>query len=177
MPSRGSPKNGKEDMRDLMRPPFLPPLWLLLAVLAMVTLHEVLPGPAVVPESVRVVGWGFIVGGIAMALYIDLIFKRRGTTILPFRTSSALVTGGPFRFSRNPIYCGMAAALFGLGRSLVALGERDEGLAALAEHRRRAPLVDALDFGRYFIRREEADLETAFGAEYRAYKARVRRWL
>lgn len=40
------------------------------------------------------------------------------------------------------------AALFGLGRSLVALGEREEGLAALAEHRRRAPLVDALDFAR-----------------------------
>jgi tetratricopeptide (TPR) repeat protein len=40
------------------------------------------------------------------------------------------------------------AALFGLGRSLVALGERDEGLTALAEHRRLAPLVDALDFAR-----------------------------
>ena len=165
MPSRGSPKNDKEDMRDLMRPPFLPPLWLLLAVLAMVTLHEVLPGPAVVPESVRVVGWGFIAGGIAMALYIDLIFKRRGTTILPFRTSSALVTGGPFRFSRNPIYCGMAAALFGLGLLLASA----------------VPFLVVPAFvwviGRYFIRREEADLETAFGAEYRAYKARVRRWL
>ena len=101
----------------------------------------------------------------ALAVFVALIFKRRGTTILPFRESTALVTSGPFRYSRNPIYCGMIAMLIGLGVLLDSA----------------TPFVIVPVFGwiidRYFIRREEADLETVFGAEYEAYKARVRRWL
>jgi tetratricopeptide (TPR) repeat protein len=41
-----------------------------------------------------------------------------------------------------------ATALFGLGRALIALGEREEGLAILAQHRRLIPLIDQLDFAR-----------------------------
>ena len=58
------------------------------------------------PADMGWVGWLLIGGGLAVAVFVDLIFKRRGTTILPFRESSALVTEGPFRYSRNPIYCG-----------------------------------------------------------------------
>ena len=152
-------------MMSFLKPPFIPPAWLLASALIMVLLRETIPGPSLGLDQAAGVGWFLIGGGIALAVFVDLIFKRRGTTILPFRESTALVTSGPFRYSRNPIYCGMIAMLIGLGVLLDSA----------------TPFVIVPVFGwiidRYFIRREEADLETVFGAEYEAYKARVRRWL
>jgi protein-S-isoprenylcysteine O-methyltransferase Ste14 len=90
---------------------------------------------------------------------------RAKTTLNPAGPASTLVTGGPFRFTRNPIY---------LGDTLMYLG-----LALLFG--RRGPLLllpgvlAALDRG--VIRREERYLERRFGRQYRAYRARVRRWL
>ena len=152
-------------MREFLKPPFLPPFWLLLSVVVMISFYQVQGQPVWIVKPYTHFGWVLIGVGLSVALFVELIFKRRGTTILPFRESSALVTTGPFLVSRNPIYAGMAAALLGLG---VLLGM-------------------ALPFGavpvfvwvinRYFIRREEAMLEVAFGVEYRDYKTRVRRWI
>ena len=103
-------------------------------------------------------------GGLAVAVFVDLIFKRRGTTILPFRESSVLVTEGPFRYSRNPIYCGMTAALIGLGL-VYGYGSAVYRRAGLRADYRQMPICP------------EAVLETTFGDEYRDYKTRVRRWI
>ena len=152
-------------MKEFLKPPFVPPFWLLLAVIAMVSLDQVQGQAVWIMAPYSHAGWVLIGAGLSVALYVDLIFKRKGTTILPFRQSSALVTTGPFRISRNPIYVGLAAALLGLS---MMLGTAWPFCAV--------PIfVWVID--RYFIRREEAMLEAAFGADYRDYKARVRRWI
>ena len=152
-------------MRDYLRPPFIPPFWLLTAVVSIVVLDQATEQTVILGPPCNHFGWFLILGGLGVALYVDLIFKRRGTTILPFRKATSLVTTGPFRYSRNPVYAGMAAALLGfaltLGKALPLL------------------VVPAFVWVIHscFICREEASLEEAFGADYKSFKSQVRRWI
>jgi protein-S-isoprenylcysteine O-methyltransferase Ste14 len=98
-------------------------------------------------------------------LWVAGIFDRAGTTIKPFEESSALVTTGPFRVSRNPVYLGMVLGLLGVA---VLAGSLSPFLVI--------PLFAVL-IDRRFIQAEEAQLERTFGASYVAYKSQVRRWL
>ena len=92
-------------------------------------------------------------------------FLRARTTILPFRPSSSLVTTGPYRFTRNPMYVSLAALYTGGALTLNALWP----LLLL-------PVVLVV-VDRAVIRREERYLTSAFGKDYEAYRSRVRRWL
>lgn len=92
-------------------------------------------------------------------------FFRHRTTVNPYKGASALCTGGPFRFSRNPIYVGDWCFLLG-----AAVWLRTAWPLVFA------PLIWA-SLRYAVIRHEEAHLEARFGEEYRRYKARVRRWL
>lgn len=83
-------------------------------------------------------------------------------SLSPQRT---LITSGPYRFSRNPLYLGGNAFVF-LGAALL-LGSP----AAVAVTLLHLPLVDL------FTRHEEKQLERDFGAEWSSYRERVRRWL
>ena len=152
-------------MSDYLRPPFIPPFWLVVAVLAMFVLDHIEGAARIVSADLGWFGWFLIGGGLTVAIYVEILFTRRGTTIMPFREASALVKDGPFRYSRNPIYCGMAAALIGLG---LIMGKALPFVVI--------PIFVLL-IDMFFIRAEEAVLETAFGTEYLAYKARVRRWI
>lgn len=117
-------------------------------------------------------GHALLAAGVAAAgLAIDLVsvaaFIRARTTVNPLAPDRAntLVVSGLYRFSRNPMYLGMALILIGwaiwLAQPLTLLG------AAVF-----AVLIEALQ-----IRPEEAALEAKFGDAYRAYKKRVRRWI
>jgi protein-S-isoprenylcysteine O-methyltransferase Ste14 len=113
----------------------------------------------------RVLAPILLAGGVLCMLAAVRTMWSARTTINPAAPVASLVTTGPFRFTRNPIYLG--DTLFYTGLSL-ALGRRGPLVllpAALA-------LVE-----RGVIRREERYLERRFGAPYRAYRARVRRWL
>lgn len=103
--------------------------------------------------------------GVGLLLAFELGFRRAGTTILPGREGSALVTGGVYRVTRNPGYVGMA--LVGAGAALIA--DAPWALLGVA--------LAALVVDRGVIVKEEAYLRERFGDEYRAYCARVRRWL
>jgi protein-S-isoprenylcysteine O-methyltransferase Ste14 len=92
-------------------------------------------------------------------------FRRAGTTENPFKPSTALVFDGPYRFTRNPMYLGMAAVYVGLAFVLGLMW----ALLFL-------PLV-LIAVDRLVIAREEPYLERKFGEEYVAYKRRVRRWI
>jgi protein-S-isoprenylcysteine O-methyltransferase Ste14 len=105
------------------------------------------------------VGW-LLLDGVATRL-----FARAGTSMIPFKPSTALVTDGPYRFTRNPMYVGMAFLYVALAFALGLLWP----LAVL-------PFV-LLVVDRLVIAREEPYLERTFGEDYRAYRARVRRWL
>ncbi len=108
-----------------------------------------------------------VVAGISIALTGALSFRRARTTIHPHRPehSSALVTAGVYRWTRNPMYLGMLLVLLGwclhLGSALALLG----------------PVCLVIYLTRFQIVPEERALQALFGATYQHYLARVRRWL
>lgn len=113
----------------------------------------------------------FAAGGVlvAIALGLDLWamleMRRRRANILPHRAATALVTTGPFAWSRNPIYLANGLLLLGLG-----------GLFDNAWFLMAAP-VAAFATDRLAIRREERHLAALFGAAWSDYASRVHRWL
>jgi protein-S-isoprenylcysteine O-methyltransferase Ste14 len=103
--------------------------------------------------------------GLAFAAWAIFTFLRAKTTPHPNHPVSALVTWGPYRVSRNPMYVGLSG--FAVGLALVA---NTPWLFAVL------PLV-WLALRRLVIDREEAYLTRRFGDEYRAFLARTRRWI
>jgi protein-S-isoprenylcysteine O-methyltransferase Ste14 len=93
------------------------------------------------------------------------VFLRAGTSPNPYRPSTALVTTGPYRFTRNPMYLGFTLLYLGVTCWVNSLWP----LLAL-------PLILLL-MQRSVIAKEEAYLEHRFGEDYRQYRMRVRRWL
>jgi protein-S-isoprenylcysteine O-methyltransferase Ste14 len=138
---------------------------LALAIVLMLTLHATIPIRRVVVGPWRWTGLALLGGGVAVVLRVAAMFRRAGTTIRPFETSSALVERGPFRLSRNPIYLGMVVFL--LGVALLA-GSLSPFLVIP---------VFAWILDRRFIRAEEAVLAKTFGPAYDTYRGRVRRWI
>jgi protein-S-isoprenylcysteine O-methyltransferase Ste14 len=110
---------------------------------------------------------GFLVFilGAALAAWGWLIFRSKGTTRVPGEASSTFVTWGPYRFTRNPMYVGLAVAY--LGEACI---QHQVTPAILL------PLVIAY-LNRIVIPVEEDRLRAVFGPEYERYTERVRRWL
>lgn len=92
-------------------------------------------------------------------------FRRAGTRPEPWRPTTAIVTGGVYAFTRNPMY--VAMTLLYLAAAIAA-----DSVVALVV---LVPLLVLIRYG--VIAREERYLEAKFGEEYRRYKATVRRWL
>lgn len=105
------------------------------------------------------------VAGVAMMLAAAGLFRRLGTNAPPTQPTTLIVTTGPYRWTRNPMYLAMALIYAGL-----AIGF--DGPIALA----LLPLV-LIIIQTQVIAREERYLEAKFGDEYRRYKVEVRRWL
>ena len=100
-----------------------------------------------------IAGWGLVT------------FRRAHTTTVPGRTSAQLVTWGPYRFTRNPMYVGLTIAY--IGETLML--------------RQVWPLI-LLPFTWVYVNwvvipLEQEKLSEAFGQEYARYQSRVRRWL
>jgi len=93
------------------------------------------------------------------------VFSRAKTTFDVRKSTSVIVTNGPYRFSRNPAYVSLTL-LYG-------------GIACLVNSLwvlfMVVPAVTGMHFG--VIKREERYLEAKFGDEYREYKTTVRRWV
>lgn len=127
---------------------------------------EMLIGPGGLPGWVRIAG---AVLGLAAFVALDtsamIRFNRAGTNPAPFKPTHALVTDGPYRVTRNPMYLGMACLY-------AAAAFAFDVLFAFAV----LPLVLVV-IDRLAIAREEPYLERLFGEQYRAYRARVRRWI
>jgi protein-S-isoprenylcysteine O-methyltransferase Ste14 len=143
----------------------LPPIYFAVALGAMVALHFLIPVMMFGSSAFTALGVGLILAGVAIAVWARGLFRRAGTTVKPFQESSALVTAGPYRLTRNPMYVGMVSVLLGAGLWLGSL----------------LPLLVVPIFAtwieRRFIRHEEAGLERKFGSAYREYTGRVRRWI
>ena len=100
-----------------------------------------------------IAGWGLV------------LFRQARTTTVPGQSSAQLVTSGPYRFTRNPMYVGL---------SLAYLGE-----AALLKQMWPAILLPlTIAYVNWtVIPLEESRLEEVFADQYRDYRARVRRWI
>lgn len=143
----------------------VPPVYLLLSLIVMTVLHLFLPIGRIIPPPYSYFGAILVAVGLFMAGHAARAFGRAGTPVVPFERSTALVTSGFYRFTRNPMYLGLVLVLIGAG---VLFGTVSAFLPI--------PVFVWIIENR-FVRREERFLEDLFGAEYLAYKRRVRRWL
>ena len=113
----------------------------------------------------RKLGASMVAFGLAVGFLGAREMRRAETNMDPYKPAMALVTGGPFRFTRNPLYLSMTL-IYG-------------GIAALANALPAAlllPIVLRL-MRRSVIEREERYLERKFGDEYIEYKVRTPRWI
>jgi protein-S-isoprenylcysteine O-methyltransferase Ste14 len=146
----------------------IPVPWVfVLAYLVGVVLQAFVPVP-ISDETrsiARLAGFALLAAGVALAAWSLVLFRRARTTTIPFGQSSTLVTQGPYRFSRNPMYLALTVAylgeagIFGHPWPLLTL------------------LLTLVYVNGMVIPLEEARLQETFGATYVQYRARVRRWL
>jgi protein-S-isoprenylcysteine O-methyltransferase Ste14 len=116
-------------------------------------------------RGITVAGAGVFVAGAVIAGWSLLIFHKARTTTVPGRASAKLVTSGPYRISRNPMYVGLTLAYLGEAGLLKQLWP----LIVL-------PLVLAY-INSIVIPVEEARLKEVFGEDYGHYCSRTRRWI
>jgi protein-S-isoprenylcysteine O-methyltransferase Ste14 len=113
----------------------------------------------------KTVGAVLTIAGLALSGSGAATFRRNRTTVVPHHAVSTLVTRGPYRISRNPMYTGLAAAYVGAALWVGTWWPHIIApLPMLATHR-------------WVIVPEEEYLKRRFGAEYERYQSEVRRWL
>jgi len=123
--------------------------------------HPLALGP---PGPLRIAGAALAVLAGTIAIWAGREVKRAGSNIHPNHPTTAIVTGGPYRWTRNPMYLSLCLLAAGIGLLI-------DGLAPVLS----VPLLAALlRWG--VIRREECYLQQKFGATYADYCTRVRRW-
>jgi protein-S-isoprenylcysteine O-methyltransferase Ste14 len=147
---------------------FPPPLLFILGILAGWILDRywhALPLSRYAHSSLEPFGLAMLALGVILAGWGMMTFRRAKTAIIPHQSASQLVTHGPYRFTRNPMYTGLTIAYLG-GAALI-----NSAWPIIL-----LPIV-LLILIKTVISREEMYLTDAFGAEYTGYAANVRRWL
>jgi len=143
---------------------FMPPVYLLLALLAMFLLHDFAPLVRFGSTPLRYAGAAVMILGVGITIGSARLFSKLGTPLRPFEESTTVVTTGMFRYTRNPMYLGMVIAMLGIAGILSAVSVF-------------VPIVVFVAIIHYrFILHEERFMEGLFGDEYLAYKNQVRRW-
>ena len=150
-----------EQMRDKL----LPPSYLNIFLVLPIGLHFVLPIKRIVHSPYTYLGFVFILLGLALNTWSVRELKKRNTTVDFQEMPNRLVTDGPFRISRNPLYLGGVILSLGIAillGSLITFG---------------FPVALLLILDRLYIPAEETRLEKIFGEEYLEYRQKVRRWI
>jgi protein-S-isoprenylcysteine O-methyltransferase Ste14 len=142
-----------------------PPLIYLAGLAVGFGLDALLPSASLPDALAWTIGGVLLLVGLALAASFLAAFRRARTPVDPREPTTAIVTTGPYRLSRNPAYLAMTLAFTGITVLAGALW----ALIALV------PTVIVVDRG--VIAREERYLERKFGEEYLRYKTRTRRWL
>src|ERR671919_3077161 len=89
----------------------VPPVYFLVALLLMGFFHRAAPGAHLIEPPYRYAGGVLAALGLGLIVWAAFLFRRAGTHIRPYLPSTALVVAGPYRFTRNPMYLGMAGIL------------------------------------------------------------------
>ena len=142
-----------------------PPGIVVVAILLGVGLHYLLPFRLIAQPAGRWIGGVLILAWVGIAAMAVGAFRGAGTTLNPTAEVTAFVIGGPYRFSRNPMYLGLlllqSGIAFVLGNGWVLL----------------LTLASFVVLDRIVIVGEEGHLAAKYGAAYDDYRRKVRRWL
>jgi protein-S-isoprenylcysteine O-methyltransferase Ste14 len=144
-----------------------PPILIVALIVGAIVLDRAAPiaWPGLDDSAAHYVGLGLGVLGVVLAVYAIVTLRRAGTTVRPHASATTLVTTGPYRRFRNPIYLADCLILFGLAEMTKNVWF----------------VVAAVAFGFLVtwlsILPEERYLERRFGRTYLDYKAKSRRWI
>lgn len=155
-------------MRDHARRPATlipPPVVYAVALFAAWGLQREWPLPLELGSYARGITWLLVGIGLAGSLWAVWAVWKNRTTVNPYKAANALVTDGPFRYSRNPIYVSDWFIYAGVTVWLHSLWPLPLALLVYLVMRH------------WVIAHEEAHLAARFGEDYRDYCARVPRWL
>jgi protein-S-isoprenylcysteine O-methyltransferase Ste14 len=144
---------------------FPPPFTYIIALLIGIFGGRYLPGA--LPHSIwlTALGFVFLIAGLTLIILAFGTFRAKGTNVNPTAPSTTVVTEGPYRFTRNPMYVGLALVYLAVAAWTASLW------ACVL-------LVPVLFIVRYaVVAREERYLTAKFGTAYTAYTQRVHRWL
>lgn len=144
-----------------------PPIFALGAILILYGGDKIVPSLSIHPQGQWLVGAICVVIGVAIAVISVGKFRQEKTTITPVHpaTATALVTSGMYRYTRNPMYLGMAFCIAGIG---IGLGS----LLTLVVLPIFVWLITHIQ-----ISIEEVALEKRFRQAYTDYMSKVRRWI
>jgi protein-S-isoprenylcysteine O-methyltransferase Ste14 len=163
-PEHNQAKADSADHPGVIAPP---PLILLASISAAILVQYFLP------EIQLQIGWLMrhilalilVMVGVGLEISAFLAFRKAKTNVAPWKPAKALAPDGPYRFTRNPMYLGMALLHIG-----IAVYLNSPIVLAMA-----VVFVFIIHFG--VIIREERYLTAKFGEDYLSYKRRIRRWL
>lgn len=143
-----------------------PPVWALAMLLIAYGLGHAFDWASIVYAQSTPLAIGFGLSGIGLSVWAVRTFSAASTEIAPSSpTNKALVTSGPFRLTRNPMYSGLVLAASG-----VALYYGTLPFFAV-------PVLLFLLVNFVFVPFEEKKMQRQFGAQFTGYCARVRRWV
>lgn len=143
----------------------IPPRYFNIILVVAVLLHFLMPVEKLIHPPFTYLGIISIILGLAINIWSVSYLRENKTTIEFNKDPSSLVTNGPFRISRNPIY--LSGFMLSIGLAIL-LGSLITFLF---------PVLLLLILDRVYIPSEEKTLENTFGDDYRTYKQSVRRWL
>lgn len=149
-----------------MKRKFTPPDYFLVFIILQILIHYTFPIIKLIRSPFTYLGIPLIIIGVYVNLVlVYTIFKKANTTIKPYEKPSKLVMYGPFKFTRNPTYLGMALTLLGIA---ILLGSLITFIF---------PVIFIILTDIFTIPIEEKNLEEKFGKKYLEYKKKVRRWI
>ena len=134
-------------------------------ILLSIAMHFIFPIQILVHLPLRYFGLGVIFLGIVLNFRAVGQLRKMLTSVEFDEIPARLVTDGPFRISRNPIYLGGVIVLLGIA---IFLGSLITFIF---------PVILFLALDRIYIPLEESQMEEIFGADYIEYKQSVRRWV
>ena len=147
-------------------PNLIPPVLCLMLLIALSLLWGLHPETGYLLRADRAMPWDVpLAVGVTVLIWARVHFLRKEAEIHTFRTPTSLVTDGPFRFSRNPMYLGFTLVLFG------AALYTNLWCALLA------PLAFFIASAYWYVPHEERTLRSSFGPTFDDYAWKTRRWL
>jgi len=145
---------------------FPPPVWALAYVLIAAAMSYQAGWPRVPSLPIVPLAVVLVAIGAALSITAAMLFRRERTELNPTSTTNrTLVTTGPFRFTRNPMYLALVLVTFGIA---LWVGAWPMFLA---------PIATFATLNWVHIPFEEAKMRGQFGEAFEAYARRVKRWI